>query len=368
MRIDKLCLTAFRNYLDQTVRFSQGINVITGKNAQGKTNLLEAVHYLTGGVSFRAASDRELITFGQEETELSAEINGEGRDQTIEIRFGVGRKKRASANGVRLKNVSELAGRFTAVLFCPEDLAIIQSSPAYRRKLLDGCLCQMRPRYAALLTEYRRLYEGKTRILKDRIEGMISVLREYDEGMCRTGAEIVRYRASVSALLAQIAADTHRGFSGGGEELSVEYQTVGTVTDPRADRSVILEQLAEHMKIHREAEWASGRCLSGVHKDDLTISINGREARKYASQGQARTAAISLKMAEREILKRDTGEYPVLLLDDVLSELDPMRQEYLLNWSGTGQVLITCCEEQEVAEKTGGRILRVDAGSVSENG
>ena len=366
MQIDKLRLIHFRTYADQTVNFSDGINVITGKNAQGKTNLLEAVHYLTGGVSFRASTDRELISFGEQDAELTAEITGGGRKQTIQIGFGAGRKKRTSVNGVRLKSVSELAGRFTAVLFCPEDLAIIQSSPLYRRKLLDSCLCQMRPRYTGLLAEYRRLYEGKSRILKDRDESMAAVLREYNEGMCRTGAEIIRYRAGISGILAQNAADTHRDFSGGGEELSVVYQTVGTVTDPRASADIIADQLAEHMDSHREAEWATGRCLSGVHKDDLQISINGHEARKYASQGQARTAAISLKMAERDILQKDTGEYPVLLLDDVLSELDLKRQDYILNRSGTGQVLITCCEEQTVAEKTGGRILRVAGGAVNE--
>ena len=365
MQIDKLRLINFRTYADQTVAFSGGINIITGKNAQGKTNLLEAVHYLTGGVSFRATTDRELIAFGKDDAELTAEITGSGRKQSIQIRFGTGRKKITEVNGVRLKSISELAGRLTAVLFCPEDLAIIQSSPVYRRKLLDSCLCQMRPRYAALLSEYRRLYEGKSRILKDRDESMKTVLREYNEGMCRTGAELIRYRAGISSLLAQIAAETHSSFSGGGETLSVSYRTVGTVTDPRADKDVIMGQLADHMASHQDAEWAAGRCLSGVHKDDLMISINGQEARKFASQGQARTAAISLKMAEREILQKDTGEYPVLLLDDVLSELDPMRQDYILNRSGTGQVLITCCEEQAVAEKTGGCILRVAAGKVS---
>ena len=368
MRIDSLHLINFRTYDDQTVRFSEGINVITGKNAQGKTNLLEAIHYLTGGLSFRAATDRELITFGKNDAELTAEINGNGRDQTIQISFGAGRKKSTSVNGVRLKSVSELAGRFTAVLFCPDDLAVIQSAPAYRRKLLDGCLCQMRPRYAAILSEYRRLYEGKTRILKDRDESMRPLLKEYSEGMCRTGAEIIRYRAGVTGLMAQIAEETHRNISGGGEDLSVEYRTVGTVTNPQAEVSAVFEQLMEHMISHREAEWAAGRCLSGVHKDDLLISVNGCDARKYASQGQARTAAIALKMAEREILKRDSGEYPVLLLDDVLSELDPMRQDYILNRTGTGQVLITCCEEQAVAEKTGGRILRVADGNVTEAG
>ncbi len=366
MRIDRLRLINFRNYGDQTVSFSEGINVITGKNAQGKTNLLEAIHYLTGGLSFRTTTDRELISFGSNDAELTADINGNGRDQTIQISFGTGRKKRTTVNGVRLKSVSELAGRFTAVLFCPDDLAIIQSSPAYRRKLLDGCLCQMRPRYSAVLSEYRRLYEGKTRILKDHNESMKPLLKEYSEGMCRAGAEIIRYRAGVSQLMGQIAENTHADFSGGGEILNVEYSTVGTVTDAHADVDVIFEQLINHMADHREAEWAAGRCLSGIHKDDLLISVNGREARKYASQGQARTAAISLKMAEREILRKDSGEYPVLLLDDVLSELDPVRQDYILNRSGTGQVLITCCEEQTVAEKTGGRILRVAEGTVTE--
>ena len=368
MRIDRLRLINFRTYADQTIEFSDGINVITGKNAQGKTNLLEAVHYLTGGFSFRTVSDREMISFGEDAAELTASINGNGRDQTIQISFGAGRKKRTIVNGVRLKSVSEMAGKFTAVLFCPDDLAIIQSAPAYRRRLLDGCLCQMRPRYAAVLSEYRRLYEGKARILKDRDERMRPLLEEYSEGMCRTGAVLIHYRARISELLAQIAEETHRDFSGGAEKLTVEYRTVGTVTDPQAQSTAVYEQLLAHMTGHREAEWAAGRCLSGVHKDDLLISVNGRDARRYASQGQARTAAISLKMAEREILKRDTGEYPVLLLDDVLSELDPMRQDYILNRSGTGQVLITCCEEQAVAEKTGGRILRVADGTVTEAG
>ena len=366
MRIDELVLNDFRTYADLKVSFSDTINVITGRNAQGKTNLLEAVYYLTGSGSFRASNDGELIRFGAEESVIEARVDSGGREQNIRIGFGNGRKKKIQVNGVSLRSPSELAGRFTAVLFSPEDLAVIQSSPAHRRRLLDSCLCQIRPRYASCLTEYRRLYERKTRILRDRDPDMLRVLREFSDRMCETGAVIVHYRASLSRLLAEIAGETHRDFSGGAEELALTYKTVRTVTDPEGDPSAILPMLREHMLALEDAELAAGRCLSGIHKDDLIVAVNGQDARRSASQGQARTTAISLKMAEREILKRDTGEYPVLLLDDVLSELDAGRQNFILNRIGGGQVLITCCEDRSVAEKTGGRVFIVENGSVRE--
>ena len=366
MKVERLQLTDFRNYENQQVSFSDNINVITGKNAQGKTNLLEAVYYLTGAKSFRAGSDRELIQFEKDNTRLQADIFSEGRRQNIQIDFGHARRKKICVNGVRLKTASELSGKLTAVLFSPEDLAIIQSSPICRRRLMDSCLCQMRPRYAACLTEYHKLYEAKTRILRDNDFKMQDVLQDFSERMCETGAVILYFRARFVRLLAEIAAEIHHEFSGKTEQLNITYQTVKSVKNPYAETDVITGQLMDHMNAHAAAEAAVGRCLSGIHKDDLLLTVNGQEARRFASQGQARTAAISLKMAEREILQRDSGECPVLLLDDVLSELDAGRQDFILNRIGNGQVLITCCEDKSITEKTGGRVLTVSSGRIFE--
>lgn len=364
MKIETLSLTNFRNYSSLKVCFNDGINVITGKNAQGKTNLLEAVSYLTSAKSFRGASDKELIEFGKTETRLEAEIFSDGRSQKLDLEFGLIRRKKIMVNEVRQKTAAGLSGKLTAVLFSPEDLSIIQSSPLFRRRLLDNCLCQIRPRYAECLTEYRRLYDSKTKILRDGDKRMLPLLEEYNERMCENGSVILHYRAHLIKVLSDLAGEIHNDFSGETEKLTLSYQTVKTVENPLKKPLEILPLLRKHMAAHQDAELAAARCLSGIHKDDVLITINDRDSRKYASQGQARTAAISLKLAEREIIKRDSGEYPILLLDDVLSELDGGRQDYILNRIGNGQVMITCCEDKSIAKKTGGRVLLVHQGII----
>ena len=182
--------------------------------------------------------------------------------------------------------------------------------------------------------------------------------------MCRCSARLIRYRAAYTARLQEAASPIHSDFSGSGEVLSIEYKTVSTVTDPLASEKEIYYQLCDHMESHKRAEMDSAQCLSGAHRDDLEIFINGKAARSFASQGQTRTAALSVKLAEREILLSETGEYPVLLLDDVLSELDGRRQEFVLNRIGGGQTLITCCEDEGISGRTGGKIFFVDQGRV----
>ena len=178
----------------------------------------------------------------------------------------------------------------------------------------------------------------------------------------QTSAELIHYRAAYAALLSERAAQIHREFSGDREELSVTYKTVKTIPDPRAKPADLLPFLLEHLRDHRRAELETGTCLSGAHKDDLEFAIGGLPARSFASQGQARTAALSVKLAERELHFEDSGEYPLLLLDDVLSELDAARQNFVLNKIGAGQVFITCCEDARIASRTGGRLLRIDGG------
>ncbi len=365
MRVDHLALRGYRNYDACSLDFDGAVNVISGRNAQGKTNLLEAVYLLSGGRSFRTRFDRELIGFDRDFASVEAEVFSAERTQRIEILLRRGQKKSITVNRVRTP-ASELGGVINAVLFCPEDLNLLRDGPAARRRLMDLAISQLRPGYARLLSDYGRLYENKTRILRDYREdpAMLDTLDEFSDGICRLSAKIIRYRAAYARRLAASAAGVHRDFSGAGEALGVEYRTISTVQDPTASEQTLYEQIREHQKLHRTAELSSGSCLTGAHKDDLEIAINGRPARAFASQGQTRTAALSVKLAEREILLKETGEYPVLLLDDVLSELDQRRQEFVLNRIGGGQTLITCCEDEGISSRTGGRVLFVQNGRI----
>ena len=368
MIVRNVTLNGFRNYDIAQAEFCDGINVITGQNANGKTNLLEAVYCLTCGRSFRTRSDKELINFDRTEASVIAEVSSFGRDQKLELCLSKNKRRKIIANGVKLKTAAELSGRLTAVLFCPEDLYMIRAGASVRRKLMDDCLCQLVPRYAKVLSDFMRAYEQKTRILKDWRDkpSLLDTLDDYNIFLAEKNAEIIHYRARLSLALKEKAVAVHREFSGETENLDIEYKTVSNIDDPFKKPSELLYLLMEHQKTHRQAELDSGLCLSGSHKDDLIISINGNPARSFASQGQARTAALSIKLAEREIHKDSLGEYPVLLLDDVLSELDAVRQNFVLNRIKDGQVLITCCEGDDITEKTGGRVLKIENGRVMQ--
>ena len=342
MIVRRIALSSFRNYAFETADFDAGTNVICGENAQGKTNLLEAVYMLAMGRSFRTRFDKELVSFGSDGADILADVYSHGREQTVNLRLSPGRPKRILVNSAK-KTAGELADTVNAVLFCPDDLNLIKEGAAVRRRLMDNAICQIRPRYAEILSDFNRLYENKTRILKDWREkpSLLDALDEFSDGMARASAKLIRYRAAFSMRLNEAAAPIHRDFSDGREELSIVYKTVSTV-----------------------AELDSAQCLTGAHKDDLEISVNGKPARAFASQGQTRTAALSLKLAEREIFLKETGEYPILLLDDVLSELDARRQEFVLNRIGGGQTLITCCEDEGISRRTGGRVLFVEGGRI----
>ena len=365
MRVEKIALNGFRNYEWETVEFDPGTNVICGQNAQGKTNLLEAVYMLSMGRSFRTRFDRELVGFDFSEGEILAEVFSHERDQTVNIKFRPGQAKKILVNGVR-KTASELSTVVNTVLFCPDDLNLIKEGASVRRRLLDNAISQIRPRYAEILSEFNKYYENKTRILKDWHEkpALLDTLDEFSDGMARASAQIIRYRASFAARLNEVAPAIHREFSGENEEIRIDYRTVSTVRDPFASAKEIYYDICEHQEAHRQAELESAQCLTGAHKDDLEIAINGRSARSFASQGQTRTAALSLKLAEREIFISETGEAPILLLDDVLSELDRKRQEFVLNRLSGGQTLITCCEDADISRRTGGRVLFVEKGRI----
>ena len=348
MNLQQLTLGCFRNYQTAQLDFDPGVNLIVGDNAQGKTNLLEAISYLGSGKSFRAQRTSEMICFGGEFAELEGQIFAQQRQQSIRfLLFPGSRPRQIFRNGVRKKSAEDLAGLLPTVLFCPEDLLVLKTGAAQRRRFADTALCGLRPNYEAALAQYQRILDQKNRILKDHFENpaLLEVLPEFNTRLCQVGALLISYRARFYEALGKAAAEFHRQVSAGAEEFWLEYKTVSTVRDPFAPVGDLTEDLLAHLHGHYRAELESAQCLTGPHKDDFTVSLSGVDLKTYGSQGQTRTAAISLKLAQRELMAREWGEQPVLLLDDVLSELDPGRQDFVLNQISSGQVFITCCEE-----------------------
>ncbi len=366
MTVESVALENFRNYGRVEATFDPGVNVICGDNAQGKTNLLEAIAYLSSASSHRARYDRELIQFGAQRATVRGKIRSRGRSFTLEAALLRGQRRQLRSNGVRLKTAAELGSVLNTVLFCPEDLDLIRAGAAARRRFLDDCIGQLRPRYAAALAEYKRLHEHKTRILRDWPErpDLLDTLDDFSARMARCGALLIHYRAHFVKRLRTLTPALHAGCSGGREQMDLRYETVSAIPDPEAPPRELLPLLLAHLAALRDAEIQSRTCLTGPHKDDLVVDIDGQPARTFASQGQTRTAALSLKLAARELFREETGEWPVLLLDDVLSELDRRRQEFVLNRITDGQVFITCCDEEQARALQSGKLFHVRAGTL----
>ena len=366
MRLDRLTLASFRNYERQSVSFADGVNILIGDNAQGKTNILEAVFLLTGSRSWRISRKNELVRFGDTAARIDASLLSRGRDFHVEMTIPLSGRGTSAVNGVKTKKNSQLSDVLRCVLFAPEDLSLLRDGAAPRRRFLDTALCQLRPRYADLLADYQRLIEHKTRLLREEEhrEAMLAVLPDFNTRIVKIGSAIIGYRARFTALLAPLCEDFYHDISGGRECLRMRYATISTVDDPAAPQEEIERQFFRHLETHCDAELRAGQCLSGPHKDDLVMEIDGRSCRSFASQGQTRSAALAMKFAERELFFQDGGEYPILLLDDVLSELDSARQAYVVEHTPGGQCILTCCEENGRFPFSGNR-LRVKKGVVA---
>lgn len=364
MRLDRLTLDSFRNYERQNIDFQDGVNILTGENAQGKTNVLEAIFLLTGSRSWRISRRNELVRIGSTNARIEAKTFSRGRAFEISMAIPLAGRGITTINGVRSKKQSQLSDVLRCVLFAPEDLSLLRDGAAARRRFLDTALCQLRPRYAELLSEYQRLIEHKTRLLRDeeKRESMLAVLPDFNERIAVTGSAIIGYRARFTDLLVPVCQAIYKDISGGREQLSMRYSTLSTIEDPTAPREKLITAFLQHLESHHEAELRLGQCLSGPHKDDLIMEIDGKPCRSFASQGQTRSAALAMKFAERELFFKDSGEYPILLLDDVLSELDINRQTYVVEHTPGGQAVITCCEDTGRFQL--GNRLRVENGKV----
>ena len=361
MRIDRLTLQNFRNYTEQSVAFAEDCNVIVGENAQGKTNLIEAVVYLSCARSGRARTDRELIRFGEETARLHGEIFSREREFVVEMDLFSGKRRKIQINQVPAKRASELTGVLGTVFFCPEDLDIIRRGPGVRRHFLDMDISRINSLYLNQLLGYNKVLESRNKLLKkinfDRKESDIKTLDILDEQLVSLGIEVINERIKYIEKLNVLISSIHASLSGKTEDGKIIYEPQTTI-----------EIFAKELERQREKDIRTGQTNTGPHRDDFTFSVNGADVKKYGSQGQKRTAALSLKLAQIDIAKNMTGELPVLLLDDVLSELDFKRQSFLLERIGNMQTIITCTGRDSLIKQEFNvdRIFKVNEGKVSQ--
>jgi DNA replication and repair protein RecF len=350
LHLEKLSLEGFRNYSSLQVEFGPHLNILVGDNAQGKTNLLEAVYLLATGRSYRAAGDHELLGWEKPSFHVGATISRSYGDLFIEVAYSPERKKKVKVNGTDLKKLSALFGHLNAVIFSPEDLQIVKSSPAHRRRFLDLELAQVDPAYRSFLIDYQQVLVQRNNLLKelsgprDRRSSR-EMLEVWDDQLIRLGAKILAKRLIAVRRMSALAKEAHARITETREDLGVSYLAAlggnpedGAKPGERVEVALdgwreeeLREKMAKALVVCRVAEMRRAVTLVGPHRDDLALAVNGREVRSFGSQGQQRTAALALKMAELEFMKEEVGEYPILLLDDVMSELDAARRRFLLD-------------------------------------
>ena len=338
--------TFFRNIESEKIEFKDGINVIFGENAQGKTNILEGIYLFARGKSFRAFKDKELINFNSNigyARMVYTHKSGEG-ELGVEIPKSTGKKFYRNKN--KVSKTSEIIGEFRAVLFCPSHLGIIKDSPSVRRKFLDIAISQLRPIYISMLSKYNTVLENRNAILKmtdDERKNYGGILEVYSEELATLSADIANMRIEYVKKLDFWVKRYFYEMTDGKESPSITYETNADEADFNS-RKELKDRYLSLLKNNIEREIKYGATLYGIHKDDLKIELNGKDARFYSSQGQQRSLALAMKLSEGEISKEYSGEYPVFLLDDVLSELDENRRKYIMSNIRKRQVIITTCE------------------------
>lgn len=333
MFIESIELLNYRNYEQLHMDFHEGTNVLYGDNAQGKTNILEAVYVCSTTKSHRGSKDKDIVRFGEEESHIKMMVRREGIPYRIDMHLKKNRTKGVAVNGVPIKKASELFGIVNVIFFSPEDLNIIKNGPSERRRFVDLELCQLNKIYVHNLVQYNKVVMQRNKLLKD-LESNSSLketLDVWDIQLVKYGKELIKIRTEFIKDLNNLIFDIHFHLSGEKEELFIQYEP-----------NVTIDEFEEALKKNRFQEMKQKLTLTGPHRDDLNFIVNKTDIRKFGSQGQQRTAALSLKLAEIELVKRTVKDYPVLLLDDVLSELDNKRQEHLLSEINHIQTMITC--------------------------
>lgn len=366
MKAEKLCCREFRNLKEFEFAPCDGVNVIFGDNAQGKTNLLEALWLFTGGRSFRGAKDSELIRLNSTmKAKLKLDFYAHEREQNARIE--IFDKKEFFINDIK-KSRSETIGTFCAVVFSPAHLSLVKSGPEERRRFIDAAICQAKPSYAAVIAKYSKALKQRNSLLKDmkysNNSAFYDLLEIWEKELIDSGAAIIHNRLLYLERLSKEAEAVYEGISGGKEQLFLKYSSQNC--DYLMKFSEICDIIKGGIEASRDKDIMNGYSSVGPHRDDIEIQINGISARNYGSQGQQRSCVLALKLAEAFILDSVLGERPVALLDDVMSELDVGRQDYLLNKLRGYQVFITCCDPAPLMRFSGGKSFEMKNGLLSE--
>ena len=333
MIIKSLELTNFRNYDSLSIQFDKGTNILYGDNAQGKTNILEAIHLSATTKSHKGSKDRDIIQFGREESHIRTYLQKDDMEFKVDMHLRGSKSKVIAINGQKIKKASELLGILNVVLFSPEDLSIIKNGPSERRRFVDMELCQLDPFYLYNLNHYNKIVDQRNSLLKDLYfnPSLRDTLSIWDSQLVSFGSKIIERRKIFVEQINDIICEVHHKLSGGKEKLVIQYEP-----------DVTIEDFEKKCQLNQERDIKYKQTSTGPHRDDFSFLIGDIDVRKFGSQGQQRTAALSLKLSEIELVKKISKDTPVLLLDDVLSELDSNRQNFLLNNIGEIQTIITC--------------------------
>lgn len=368
MIVRELSVDGFRNLHPTVWTPSEGVNILYGDNAQGKTNLLEACWLFTGARSFRGAKDSEMVGFGKDGARLGLKFHAGKREQ--EAAITIRQRRQVTLNGITLPSANKLAGVFCGVVFSPAHLSLIKDGPEGRRRFVDGAYCQLKPGYIATLTDYHKTLAQRNALLRQARESSASVngveemLQLWDNTLAVAGARITRAREHYIRRLEPLAAAVYAGLSGDRERLTLRWDSPATVEG--GTPADVAHKWLELLGQSRRADMAAGFTTVGAHREDLSLEIDGLSVKTFGSQGQQRSAVLALKLAEASLLQEVTDEPPVAFLDDVMSELDTSRQDYILNHIDGWQVFITCCEPSTALKNTAAKVFSVKQGVISE--
>ncbi|MCD7723873.1 MAG: DNA replication/repair protein RecF [Clostridiales bacterium] len=361
MKIESIEIENFRNIEKMSAEFD-GTNIIYGENAQGKTNLIEAIYLFCGSKSFRKTKDKELIMFGKDYARLKIEFEGKERRQNAQII--IKERRAAELNGIKKQFATALSQDIKVIIFSPDHLTMVKNGPAERRKFIDAALCQIKSGYRNVLKEYNRSLVQRNILLKDVSKNTAGreMLDVWNKNLAGAGAKIIYQRNKYVQSLLPYASEIFSGISNNKEKISLtlnnsfecDFNDIGDI------RKQFLKQLEND--VHKDI--ITQRTNAGPHRDDVDIYINGSLARQFASQGQQRSCVLALKLAEAGLLSQMTGESPIALLDDVMSELDEKRQEYIINNINAGQIFITCCDAAPVLKLKEGRAFQIKGGKI----
>lgn len=342
MKIEKVKLFNYRNLKEEEVILNPLVNVFKGENAQGKTNFLESLYLFSNAKSFRAATEKDLIRFGCDSFKIEMDFLMGDMPYHGEYKFSIDEKREVKFNGIKVNKNSLLSEHFKTVLFCPEEIDVVKGEKELRRNLLDEAICVLKPNYAKILKDYNKCVKQKNMLLKSKdIRNNVTMIDIWNQRLSEYGARLIMYRGSFTRLLSNYSKVHMDELTEGKEELLINYDPFIKTDDPdNLEKNKELFLLSMEKMKHAEIE--RGQCLTGPHRDDIEFLINGKNVKLFGSQGQQRSSILCVKLAMTEIIKDRTGFYPVLLLDDILSELDKKRQNYLIEKIKGKQTIITC--------------------------